>query len=393
MNFINFNEHILASKRNVYGGSDRKRTVILDNNQQYLLKFPDPTRELNRDVSYINNAISEYLGCCVFRQAGFKVQDTIFGVFTDDNGKEKVACACGDFRGAGWTLLETGILALEFLDQKSNLTFGFIRTLIDSLEGIDKGAVFREYCSRFIIDAFIGNTDRHNGNWGFMENGSIFKLAPVYDCGSSFSPLFSDDELSERLASNEALNVMSAILDDNGKRINYRDYLMSGENQDVNIALTEVVPRINIKAIHEMIDEIPYISDVRKNFYKQLIDIRYEKVLIPALENVLGIGKSLEYKQWNSKVIDYIYTNYILIFQSTSTTGEIRYPAGIQGTQSFKFWKNSNIVLFLDETNRCVGLAMLDKSNLNVCKFVQSARKMGFAINIKSIKTELKLQF
>lgn len=70
---------------------------------------------------------------------------------------------------------------------------------------------------------------------------------------------FSDDELSERLASNEALNVMSAILDDNGKRINYRDYLMSGENQDVNIALTEVVPRINIKAIHEMIDEIPYI--------------------------------------------------------------------------------------------------------------------------------------
>lgn len=124
-----------------------------------------------------------------------------------------------------------------------------------------------------------------------------------------------------------------------------------------------------------------------------MIDIRYEKALILALENVLGIGKSLEYKQWNSKVIDYIYTNYILIFQSTGTTGEIRYPAGIQGTQSFKFWKNSNIVLFLDETNRCVGLAMLDKSNLNVCKFVQSARKMGFAINIESIKTELKLQF
>lgn len=75
MNFINFNEHILASKRNVYGGSDRKRTVILDNNQQYLLKFPDPTRELNRDVSYINNAISEYLGCCVFRQGlKFKIQ-------------------------------------------------------------------------------------------------------------------------------------------------------------------------------------------------------------------------------------------------------------------------------------------------------------------------------
>ncbi|MCM1191698.1 MAG: hypothetical protein NC123_09845 [Butyrivibrio sp.] len=40
------------------------------------------------------------------------------------------------------------------------------------------------------MDAFIGNWDRHNGNWGFLydtQNDTI-ELAPVYDCGSSLYP-------------------------------------------------------------------------------------------------------------------------------------------------------------------------------------------------------------
>ena len=35
----------------------------------------------------------------------------------------------------------------------------------------------------FVVDAFIGNWDRHNGNWGFLYNQETDKLeiAPIFD--------------------------------------------------------------------------------------------------------------------------------------------------------------------------------------------------------------------
>lgn len=117
------------------------------------------------------------------------------------------------------------------IDDNQNLTFDYIKELISSLSEVNQTEAYQEYCNRFIIDALIGNTDRHNGNWGFIEDENGLSISPVYDCGSSFSPLFSDDELTERLASNEALNVMSVLLDENGRRINYRDYLLSGKTK------------------------------------------------------------------------------------------------------------------------------------------------------------------
>ena len=44
------------------------------------------------------------------------------------------------------------------------------------------------------VDALIGNTDRHFGNWGFIKKDDIISFAPVYDCGSSLHPLLSENE-------------------------------------------------------------------------------------------------------------------------------------------------------------------------------------------------------
>lgn len=40
----NFNEHIINQLLNEYSGSEKKRTILLDDGQKYLLKFPDPIR-------------------------------------------------------------------------------------------------------------------------------------------------------------------------------------------------------------------------------------------------------------------------------------------------------------------------------------------------------------
>ena len=42
---------------NNYKGSEKKKTLIY-NNKKYLVKFPDPIREKNKNISYINNAFS-----------------------------------------------------------------------------------------------------------------------------------------------------------------------------------------------------------------------------------------------------------------------------------------------------------------------------------------------
>ncbi|MBE6148325.1 MAG: hypothetical protein E7167_02285 [Firmicutes bacterium] len=47
----------------------------------------------------------------------------------------------------------------------------------------------------FIIDAFIGNTDRNTGNWGLFYNEKLDKILSVpfiFDCENSFYPNMND---------------------------------------------------------------------------------------------------------------------------------------------------------------------------------------------------------
>lgn len=383
MDFLVFNNHIKEELFNEYGGSEKKRTVVLDDGEKYLLKFPDPIREVSRQVSYINNAISEYIGCHIFESVGIPVQKTILGIFTTEEGKEKVACACQDIckqTPAHFPLerlFEAEKLELRAIEGKKGLSFEAIKTILTGMRFLkqaktfDSDKAYEEYCDRFIIDAFIGNTDRHNGNWGFLLSDTALTLAPVYDCGSSLSPLLSDEELTYQVILNESQNAQSIICDADGTRIHYRDYLLSGENKDIDAAVLRMIPRINIPRIAESIHRIPYISEKRKAFYQALLTERYEKVLIPTLNRIFCIEKSEEYKEWNSHIISYIFDNYLQPY--------VDLPDGSSGpvTEQIHYLKNSYHIFFLQD-DICVGYGSLEKTNRNVCQFVQSARRMGY---------------
>ncbi len=58
-NMIDFSK--ATEELKIYKGSEKKKTLIYDN-KRYLVKFPDPIREKNKNISYINNAFSEYVG-------------------------------------------------------------------------------------------------------------------------------------------------------------------------------------------------------------------------------------------------------------------------------------------------------------------------------------------
>ena len=269
-----------VEKMNFYRGSEKKKTLLY-NNKRYLVKFPDPIRQKNKNISYINNSFSEYIGSNIFRLCGFDVQDTILGKYIYNNN-EKIVCACLDFTDDNNMLNEFESIALSTNPEEKIDTE--IRSIIKVIEEnkniINKNDVIDKFFDMFIIDSLIGNTDRHNGNWGFILNKKTeeIKFSKIYDCGSCLNPMLEDKEiekLDKKEIKNLAINCYSC-LKENGKKINYMSYIKSKKNRCVNDALKRVFNNIKIDEINKFIDDIECISTTRKNFYKEIINERYE---------------------------------------------------------------------------------------------------------------------
>jgi len=68
-----------------------------------------------------------------------------------------------------------------------------------------------------LIDAWIGNTDRHDNNWGILEQstpeGPIRYLAPTFDHASSLGRELTDDKRHERLTTNDKNRTIEAYIE------------------------------------------------------------------------------------------------------------------------------------------------------------------------------------
>lgn len=276
-----------AEELNSYKGSEKKKTLIY-NNKKYLVKFPDPIREKNKNISYINNAFSEYIGSNIFKIIGFETQNTLLGTYTY-NEKQKIVCACEDFTDANHLLYEFENLALSInTDKKIQTELSDIMEVIDEIKNLTQihlkiiDNIKEKFWDMFIIDSLIGNTDRHNGNWGLLVNArsNEAKFAPIYDCGSCLNPMLEDNEMNqinESELKNIAINCYSCIKE-NGKKINYMSYIKAMKNYECNSAINRVFQLIDLNKIINFIDEIPCISNIRKTFYKNIISYRYENL-------------------------------------------------------------------------------------------------------------------
>lgn len=267
---------------NNYKGSEKKKTLIYKD-KKYLVKFPDPIRKKNKNISYINNAFSEYVGSNIFEIIGFETQNTILGKY-QYKGKEKIVCACEDFTDKNEVLYEFENLVLSNNpDKKIETEINDIMEVLEESEKmIDVLETRKKFWEMFIVDSLIGNTDRHNGNWGFLLNQKTreTKFSPIYDCGSCLNPMYEDEkiiEIDKVELKNIAINCYSC-LKEKGKKINYMSYIEGMKNKECNQAIIRIFDRINLEKIKNFIDEIEVIAKVRKDFYKELIQKRYEVI-------------------------------------------------------------------------------------------------------------------
>lgn len=274
-------------KKKSYGGANGNKLSIVIDNEIFMLKLPQKATK-NENLSYANSSISEYIGSHIYNLLGVKAQDTLLGYYTHNN-IERVAVACKDFEKNGFVLKDFASVKNQIIDSTSN---GYGTDLQDILQTIENQQIMDpvelsdHFWNMFIIDALIGNWDRHNGNWGFLYNQETddIKLAPIYDCGSCLFPQLDEKSIIDILKSKQKMNARiydfptSAIMN-GGKRINYYDFISSHLYKECDKALIKISKRINLDIINELIDSIEVLSDNHKHFLKSILKLRKEIII------------------------------------------------------------------------------------------------------------------
>ena len=276
-----------------YGGANGSKINIAYDGKNYMLKFP-PKPTLNREISYSNSCVSEYIACHIFETLGFTVQQTLLGTYTYGQKKEYVVVACEDFTSPEKRLIEFAALKNTCIDSPQD---GYGTELTGILEAIREQNILQPeklqdfFWEMFIADAFLGNFDRHNGNWGILvdEAHAMAEIAPIYDCGSCLYPQVSPQDIPIILEDDSEIDKRifvyptSAIKADNTK-INYFEFISSHANPDCSRALIKIASKIDMEKIYKVIDETPFISETQKTFYKRMVLERKNRIIDHSLE-------------------------------------------------------------------------------------------------------------
>ena len=279
-----------------YNGANGKKIAIEYNGEEYMLKFPPSANKKPTELSYTNSCISEHICSSIFNLIGIKAQETLLGTFTV-NGKVKTVCACKDFTADGSVFYDFCSIKNTIIDSEHNGTGTELSDVLESIEKqnfVNPQNLLEHFWNVFVVDALLGNFDRHNGNWGFLVNRSTneCEIAPIFDCGSCLLPQ-ADENTMQKVLDNEGelnarvYNFPTSAIKLNDRKINYYDFIKAKENEDLNKAILRIFPRINMDEINNLIDGTPYIFDNQKLFYKNYLNARYEKILAPVYAELL----------------------------------------------------------------------------------------------------------
>ena len=298
-----------------YGGNAGAKEAIIYDENVWMIKYPKTTRDLvNPQISYTTSPLSEYLGSKIYEIIDMPVHEVVLGI-----RRNKVVVACKDFTQMPKTDCGFEVHASERLIPFHHLKNRFMssdleeysgtgsETLLgevlatiqgeDTLKQID--GVLERFWDMFVVDAFIGNNDRNNGNWGLLlsSNAGHIGLAPVYDNGNAFFNKRSLKQMEKRLSDvalmeEDAYKTLTCVykytgLDNEGHQIHPFRYIKEGGNADCHAAVSRFLSRIDMEKVKELIKEIPesignlaVMPNVQKEFYLELLKIRLEQFML-----------------------------------------------------------------------------------------------------------------
>lgn len=271
-----------------YNGANGKKIAVRYNGDVWILKFPNDVKERPNEQSYSNSCFSEHVGCTIYKELGVPVQETLLGTFV--NGKTKVVCACKDFTKRGVRLLDFCSIKNSVLDTGSGGTGTELNDVLETIDQqhfVDPVIVRKRFWQMFVVDALLGNFDRHNGNWGFLvdENSDKTELAPVFDCGSCLLPQADDNIMTKCLENEDEMlarvySFPSSMIKIDNRKINYRDFLKTYKEEDFTKVLNVLSSKIMELDFEGIISETPYMTDLHRRFMVSYLNLRREKLFV-----------------------------------------------------------------------------------------------------------------
>ena len=286
-----------------YGGRAGQKVGIMYEGEPWIAKFPRSTRDLagKRLPAYTSSPVSEYLGSHIYSMLGIDAHETMLGY-----RRGKIVCACKDFTHPDKRLVEFKDIknalsddeAGDFTSVPSDGESVFLSDVLAtlSLSGVlrDTPGVRERFWDMFVVDAFLKNPDRNNGNWGLLRaSDGSWSLAPVYDLGSSLFAKRSDSLAAERSQDGPSLeedafgtNVSCyRTMDADGRAhaIHPFDYLRNTQDPEVLAAKQRFLDAIDMDAIDALLDDMPVeafgctvLSPERREAHKRLLRYRLE---------------------------------------------------------------------------------------------------------------------
>ena len=268
-----------------YSGAERKKAILISG-KPYFIKFQKNSREGLRF-----NHISEFIGSHIFAMLGIETQETGLGVYRGEN-----VVVIRDFLEDGEVFVPfngVGDSSLEQDKEKYQYTYEDIMDMLrENMKLTNACQTVELFWDMFIVDAMIANFDRHGSNWGFIKKNNEYRISPIFDNGSSLFPQLNTDEKIEAVMGDQSeidrriYQFPTSQVKYKGKKSSYYGIIAGLEFEECNRALARITERVDLQKINQLIDSVEGISEIRRSFYKMILQQRYEKILLGPYERL-----------------------------------------------------------------------------------------------------------
>jgi hypothetical protein len=242
----------------VYIGAESKFGITVGNTD-YIVK------QRTKDW---NNVLSEYVASRFINNCGVRVHNTVLAVY-----KGELCVVCEDFTNEFGMLKEFGGIVSELCSDKTGHQYFFndVLHLLNKLRGADVESCLKGFMIMYLMDAILGNSDRHIGNWGLCNKNGVYKFSPIYDNGASLFPRSNINELDKDWM-HERCTVFpnSKVMFKVRKRSNYKSVIQSGV---INAELVEFARELPVVELMDKATE--GLDFLLRKFYRTTVYYRH----------------------------------------------------------------------------------------------------------------------
>ena len=150
--------------------------------------------------------------------------------------------ACIDFTSRGVVIIDFASVKNQIIDSASNGYGAELSDIIDTIDkqtAVDPKELLKHFWNMFVIDAFIGNWDRHNGNWGFLytQKNDHMEIAPIFDCGWVLFPQIDDELIKKVILSKAKMNACVYDVPTSANLIDAKKQIMTKQSHQNNLMI------------------------------------------------------------------------------------------------------------------------------------------------------------